>query len=1001
MRCPIPSFRTLLILVPISLPLSASSQTAATPPLTASPDGKTLIFPGDFLPNNTVHFYFASQNATSSGATDGIATLLASPVCTTSGCTVIADPLDSAADKFPNAMPDRTHFLDYRNGRMASWTQNPEGAAELHWYSVTDIPGDKGFPKSGNAIHGTYQFNAIANNAAGWAYGLGGDPVTNGEYLSDIFRQTMEIHAAGITNVFATSGTISKPDDVNYDNNYLSINPAAYGASSEGVTFHRDYLPFAPPFFGVILSGGPGTRTMTLKCTGGCSDMSLYTPLIDVTSDVLSGNIQFDTSAPLGRGFVETLSTDFAVPVSLYGPGYYIPAQTNIEGLVFSATTSGSDAAVVTVAFDSKTGSPESNAVSVTGNAISVAIKKVDGKMRTLGEIAALFDGGVVRAPAAGSIAVFPSAGIDTKLSSTAATAKALAEVAAPRQPGGVPIVTTLAVGTATPLVAGQMMDLMGPQFNEVTAPSSVGKLVAGLQAITAPLYFSHPPGPFCANTGTAPGSGMVGRYIELTNVTKLTIAGKQRYVQTILCSPTAKTLLMGTIGYGSFKVLGNDTLPQPATIFHGADLRRIFDPAEANKTQEVNGPGYGTYAAVDANDTFNVGDTVENTPYIIQNWTKNKTFMDVEDPFATWHGHIERYVGAGLNGAWTALLNLNERALYKDRGGSLRGPDLMRISGVWGGGFTWDELPALGSLQPVPDPYLLYVQNWASTTQKRLGVFRAGFGSILYNQGGSTSDSFFGFGDPAIPNGIRAGSGSFEAVTSEALKVASSDKQQTSLELFNRSYPGSQFNLEHEGRNGAFPHNGLLFHDVTKGVYPWWFSSGPGAGVWALSGGVYGWSSNAVNPQGDGVGGLDTGMYRSSRGVICASASPAVAAKVCDGAFAAAQFVPEGAVPSIAVGAAAGKASTVRVTGTNMAGVITLKTGTGSSASGTVAAVSFHGTLGVAPQGCSLMPREPNAAAVATTIYTTAPDTSAWSVNVGKSALTDGTTYVWSYICM
>jgi hypothetical protein len=88
-------------------------------------------------------------------------------------------------------------------------------------------------------------------------------------------------------------------------------------------------------------------------------------------------------------------------------------------------------------------------------------------------------------------------------------------------------------------------------------------------------------------------------------------------------------------------------------------------------------------------------------------------------------------------------------------------------------------------------------------------------------------------------------------------------------------------------------------------------------------------------------------------------------------------------------------------VTGTNLAGVITLRTGTEAASSGTVAAVRFYGRLGVAPQGCSLMAREPNAASAATTIYTSAPDTTAWKVNVGKSALADATTYVWSYICM
>jgi hypothetical protein len=862
--------RTLPTMFLIVVPFCAAGQTVDSqqppPAASASPLSRDV---------QATHFYFASQIPVSSAAHDGTAELLASPACTVSGCTVIADPFDSPADRFPHAMPDRSHFLDYRGGVISSWFQNPVGPAELHWYSVTKIAGDLGFPKTGNSVHGIYQFHAIANNATGWAYGLGADPVTNNEYISDMFSHKMEIHAAGITNVFTSDGTISKPDDVNYDNNYISINPAAYGSASEGVTFHRDYIKYAPPFFGVVATGGVGARSMTLRCTKACDDMSLYTPLIDLTTDVLTGKVTFSSVSFIQRGQVETLTTDFAVPVSLYGPGYYLPAQTNIEGLIFSASVAGADAAATTVLFESGLPVADNRAIRVDGNAVSVSIEKADGSVRTLQEIAELFKGGTVKTKVSGTILVFPASGTDVREHAFSMQAKVLKEIAAPRQPDGLPIATTFAVGTSTPLQIGQMMDLMGPQFNEVTAPTEVGKLIAGMQIITAPLYFSHPPTAFCANTGTASGSGMVGRYIELKNVTKLTVGSRQRYVQTILCSPTKNTLLMGTIGYGSFRVMGYEKAPQPANIYHGADLRRIFDPATSDKTQEVNGPGYGTYAAVDANDTFKIGDDVENTPYPVQNWTKNKTFMDVQDPFATWNGHIERYIGAGLNGAWMAPENMNPPALYMEHGGSKFAPELMHVLGIWGGGITWDELPSESPLQHSSQPYLLFVQRWSSTTQTRLGLFRAGNGDIIFNQGSDGASSFFQFGSGPAANGIKAGS-------------------------------------------------------VT-----------------------------------------------------------------------AAQFVVEGPAPSVVAGESSGKASSVRVTGTNLAGVITLTTGIGARASGTVAAIRFRGKLGIAPQGCSLMPRNADAASATTTIYTTAPDTAAWSVNTGKTPLEDKTQYVWSYLCM
>jgi hypothetical protein len=184
-----------------------------------------------------------------------------------------------------------------------------------------------------------------------------------------------------------------------------------------------------------------------------------------------------------------------------------------------------------------------------------------------------------------------------------------------------------------------------------------------------------------------------------------------------------------------------------------------------------------------------------------------------------------------------------------------------------------------------------LYVEGWNSTTQKTLGLFRAGYGSILFNQGTNGSNSFFDFGTSGNRNGIKAGTSSFDSVVTGTLQVAST---------------------------------------VVAG-----------------------------------------------------------------------EFLGGGGVPSVGVGAAAGRAASVQVTGTNLAGVITLTTGTGAAAAGTVAVVRFQGKVSVAPQGCSLMAREPNAASAATTVYTTAPDTQAWSVNVGRSALSDGTTYVWSYLCM
>jgi hypothetical protein len=116
-------------------------------------------------------------------------------------------------------------------------------------------------------------------------------------------------------------------------------------------------------------------------------------------------------------------------------------------------------------------------------------------------------------------------------------------------------------------------------------------------------------------------------------------------------------------------------------------------------------------------------------------------------------------------------------------------------------------------------------------------------------------------------------------------------------------------------------------------------------------------------------------------------------------GSVTAAQVIASGSAPTMAPGAAAGTSPTcTTITGANMAGVITCTTGT-STATGTLATITFNGTLGTAPQGCTVMPRTALTAPTATSIYTTAPSTTTWTIGVA-AALTASTAYSWSYAC-
>ena len=108
--------------------------------------------------------------------------------------------------------------------------------------------------------------------------------------------------------------------------------------------------------------------------------------------------------------------------------------------------------------------------------------------------------------------------------------------------------------------------------------------------------------------------------------------------------------------------------------------------------------------------------------------------------------------------------------------------------------------------------------------------------------------------------------------------------------------------------------------------------------------------------------------------------------------------IVAGGSTPTMVAGAAAGTAPTcTTLTGFAGAGVITCTTGTATT-TGTLSTITTP-TAATAAQGCQLTPRNAAAALANTSIYTTAPTTTTWTITIG-SALTASTAYSWSYIC-
>ena len=110
-------------------------------------------------------------------------------------------------------------------------------------------------------------------------------------------------------------------------------------------------------------------------------------------------------------------------------------------------------------------------------------------------------------------------------------------------------------------------------------------------------------------------------------------------------------------------------------------------------------------------------------------------------------------------------------------------------------------------------------------------------------------------------------------------------------------------------------------------------------------------------------------------------------------------QLTGSGGAPSVSAGAAA-RGGSASIAGTTISGVLSVTTGASPAASGTLATVGWSLPSSTAPEGCSLMPRNAAAAAASGTVFTSAPSTSGWTVNVGATALSASTSYSWSYQC-
>jgi hypothetical protein len=109
--------------------------------------------------------------------------------------------------------------------------------------------------------------------------------------------------------------------------------------------------------------------------------------------------------------------------------------------------------------------------------------------------------------------------------------------------------------------------------------------------------------------------------------------------------------------------------------------------------------------------------------------------------------------------------------------------------------------------------------------------------------------------------------------------------------------------------------------------------------------------------------------------------------------------IVTGGSAPAIAAGSAACTAPSISVSGTDTSGTITITTGTGCAAGGTLATVTFATPFGVAPR-VLLTPATANAAGLASYIDSTAVSTTSFAIGANTTPA-DSTTYKWNYIAL
>jgi hypothetical protein len=615
-----------------------------------------VIVPTSLYTKSLDGYLYASQNTSSPGALDGVANLLASPALAGGG-VVYADPNDGG-DKgntfLGETLPDDTLLKDERTANRTDFYQNV-GYPNTDFLTTTK--------NTGGTTHQVFW----TRGENGYAIHGGEVPGSTGEYEESLFDYSVDLHDAGLVQFEGGDGVISKPDDINFHNWYLKVNPYSVAGADEGFVWERIHINALGPWFGYVGSyqnSNVNTINFTPGPCCGSQMLNMYTEILDLSAPTLKGNVTYSAAyAPIdyfNGAKVLSLTVDATVPASLVG---YLPAQANIEGIVFAASTQGSAGQDVNV--NLVAGSNTSDSAAITGagtDTLTVQLVNSSGGTRTLADIVTLFgsysssatttDGGVITA--------FLATGITGTTLASAGSA-GLEGIQNPPLGGGSVVTSFAVVMPSTPIV-GALMDIAGPSHNDVLSPSAVSLVSSNTYAVTGRIYYGHWPTAVFQNTSTTPGSGMVGRAMVLP---QLTSYSSQRQAQEVLGAIDAHTIVVGQTGFGSLTTFGVPlTGTQPAIFYIAAQIQALADPTKAQKlhTEYTDGD---SYAEVQDHDFFLAGDELTNPEAFSQTYQKETDLMGFPNPLSSYGMRQDVISGPGVNGEYQYTINDNPDSFY------------------------------------------------------------------------------------------------------------------------------------------------------------------------------------------------------------------------------------------------------------------------------------------------------------------------------------------------